>query len=232
MDVNGILTVSKVIIAGAWADGQLSPEEAESLKDLVFRFSHLFPSQVGITGRQWAEIEIYIDSPVSAEEQERLLEELKQTLLTDEDKQEIVAAFEDLVQSDGTISEEEREVLNQVSHNLDHMHAGLFGQVGRAMTGALTRRGRSMRDAPNREDYIDEFIENRIFYRLEQRKDFDKEKLGGSDSDLRKLCAAGGLMARVARADQDVSDSEFGVIVMALQPAGLELGEEEAAIIA
>jgi uncharacterized tellurite resistance protein B-like protein len=232
MDVSGILTVSKVIIAGAWVDGDLTQEEAESLKDLVYRFSHLFPSAVGISARQWAELEIYIDSPVSTQERERLFEELRATPLSEEDKAEILAAFQDLIQSDGKITENERQIFDQVAHDLEHLHASLFGQIGRAVKNPLSRRGRAMRDAPNREEHLDEFIHNRIFYRLQQREGFDAEKLAGSEYDLRKLCAAGGLMARVARADQSVSDAEFEVIRTALQPAGLGLSDDESAIIA
>ena len=47
VDSNLILTLSKVIISTAWADGEVSHEEINSLKDLLFRLPN-------ITGREWA----------------------------------------------------------------------------------------------------------------------------------------------------------------------------------
>ncbi|MDX1436686.1 MAG: TerB family tellurite resistance protein [Anaerolineales bacterium] len=232
METEAVLTVSKVIIAAAWSDGELSPEEVESLKDLIFRFSGSFPSAVGITGRQWAELEIYMDSPVSKDERDRLLTELESTPLNDGDKNEIMAALEEMIEADGEVSAEEKEVFKEVANDLDRMHAGALGQMGRGMRGALNRRSRSVRGAPNREDYLDEYMENKIYYRLHQRVGFNDKWLAASSSDLRKLCAAGGMLARVANADHNISDAEFNVLVEALQPAGLGLSRDEAAVIA
>jgi hypothetical protein len=64
-----IMTLAKVIIAVAWADGEMTFEEVNCLKDLLF---HLH----GLDARDWASLDIYIESPVGPDERERLLHEL------------------------------------------------------------------------------------------------------------------------------------------------------------
>ena len=58
---NLILCLGKVLIAAAWTDGHISNTEMNCLKDLLFRMSD-------ITGRDWAMLEMYMDSPVGEHE--------------------------------------------------------------------------------------------------------------------------------------------------------------------
>ena len=61
-----VMKLSKVVIAAAWADGELHGDEVNSLKDLLFSLGE-------ISGDDWVELEIYMDSPVRTDERERLL---------------------------------------------------------------------------------------------------------------------------------------------------------------
>jgi len=65
-----ILTLAKVIIAAAWADGKVGHEEINALKDLLFNLR-------GINAKQWAELEIYLEAPITPEERAKLLDELQ-----------------------------------------------------------------------------------------------------------------------------------------------------------
>jgi uncharacterized membrane protein YebE (DUF533 family) len=53
-DATFILTLGKVIIAAAWADGEVAHDEMNCLKDLLFRLP-------GLTGREWAMLEMYTE---------------------------------------------------------------------------------------------------------------------------------------------------------------------------
>ena len=100
---NLILTLAKVIIAAAWADGSVSHDEINCLKDLLFRIPDL-------NARDWATLEIYIDSPIEPEERERLLEDLQIALRSQSDKKLALSALDELISADGEITEEERVV--------------------------------------------------------------------------------------------------------------------------
>ena len=65
-----IISLAKVLIAAAWADGQISEDEELSLKDLLWRLPE-------VHARQWEELAIYLDAPVEAAERERLVAELR-----------------------------------------------------------------------------------------------------------------------------------------------------------
>ena len=54
---NVMLSLAKVMVAAAWADGVITNEEINSLKDLLFHLK-------GITAQDWAEIDIYVETPV------------------------------------------------------------------------------------------------------------------------------------------------------------------------
>ena len=74
-----IYALAKVIIAAAWADGEIAHDEINSLKDLLFRLPNL-------EARDWATLEIYTDSPIDADERARLVEELITAMATRADK--------------------------------------------------------------------------------------------------------------------------------------------------
>ena len=62
-----ILELGKLLIAAAWADGVLSTEEVNGLKELLFQLPD-------ISGEEWMELELYMASPVGEAERQRLLD--------------------------------------------------------------------------------------------------------------------------------------------------------------
>jgi len=230
-DKDIIMALAKVTIAAAWVDGKITVEEVNSLKDLLFRMPHVRSDQeMHLTAREWAELEIYIDSPVDAAERSRLVTDLQTSLHTSEDRALALAAIEDLIQADGVVTSEEEAVAAEIRAALDDVNLSIVGQLGRLIKGPVQRRTEAVADAPNREAYLEEYIKNRVYYKLRQRLGFDGD-LGIPDEDLRKLSLAGGLMARVAYVDQIVTADEFDVMVKSLQ-AGWSISREAAALVA
>ena len=76
---NLIMTLAKVLIAAAWADGKVSNEEVNSLKDLLFQLPEM-------TASDWAEIDIYIETPINLSERTRLVMELQEAMRSRSDK--------------------------------------------------------------------------------------------------------------------------------------------------
>ena len=94
-----INALAKVMIAAAWADGSISNDEMNSLKDLLFQLPDM-------TASDWAELEIYIDSPVGEAERTRLVVELQDALQTPADKSLAVNAIDEMVHADGALYQE------------------------------------------------------------------------------------------------------------------------------
>ena len=199
---NVVKAIAKVMIAAAWVDGKVTSEEINSLKDLLFRLPEM-------TASDWAELDIYIETPVDEDERMRLVETLRMELSTPEEKQLALDALDEIVSTDGEITENERELVEEVRPLIENSDVSLLGPLSRLMRGSVRRHSRVIAEAPNREVYLDDFINNKVFYLVSRRLELEDEQVSIPESLLRKLSLAGGLMARVAYVDREVNEAEF-----------------------
>jgi uncharacterized tellurite resistance protein B-like protein len=87
-----------------------------------------------------------------------------------------------------------------------------------------------LRDAPNREEHFEDYIKNKVYYGVQLRKDDQDVSLNIPDTELRLLSLAGGIMARVAHVDLDVTDDEIAAMIKALE-SGWDLSSDQAAFV-
>jgi len=221
---NTIKTIAKVMIAAAWADGSVSPEEINSLKDLLFQLPDM-------TASDWSELDIYIETPVGEAERIRLEKALLAQLKTPEDKALAIAALNEVVSADGRVSDSERAVLEEIKPMIESADVAVLGSLSRLMRGSIKRRSQEAANAPNREVYLEDFTHNKIFYLVSRRLELESEDISVSEPVLRKLSLAGGLMAHVAYVDQEVTEAEFDAMADILE-AKWGASTVEAALIA
>lgn len=202
-----INALAKVLIAAAWADGTVSYEEINSLKDLLFQLPDM-------TASDWAELDIYIETPVGETERARLVAELQDALRSPQDKALAVDAVDSLVNADGELSDEELAAAEEIKSAIQDVNVGLFGSMSKML---VNRRSNVIANAPNREMYLDDFEKNKIYYKVSRRLELDDSSIDIPDRELRKLSFAGGLMARVAYVDRDIQDSEFEAMETAIE---------------
>jgi uncharacterized tellurite resistance protein B-like protein len=205
-------TLAKVVAAAGWADRTLSSDEIENLKDLLFQFQRSV-----IDPREDAMFEMYIKSPVSVAERERLVEELRETVWSEEDKTYVLFAVKRMVESDGQVREEEQEMLEQLQVSVDAVNTGLFGDLERLVRGAMQRRSQAVSHAPNREKYFEEFLRDKVYYEVRRRLDLIKSDITIPDPELRKLSLVGGMMGHVARVDHIIIENEVETIASILE---------------
>jgi uncharacterized tellurite resistance protein B-like protein len=213
-------SLAKLIIAAAWADNDLTPEEVNGLRDLLFQYYGTVAEKTGDARSSWTQFEMYLDSPVGPAERARLEQELQAALHSQEDKEIALDAVRDMVQADGVVTAEERAVLEEIEAAIDAVDVSAFEQIGgalrSALRGALARRSDAMSDAPNRERYYDEYLKNKVYYDVATRLELGEGELDVSDEDLHKLSAAGGLMAKVAVVDREVTQDELETMMEAM----------------
>jgi uncharacterized tellurite resistance protein B-like protein len=198
------------MIAAAWADGSVSYQEINSLKDLLFQLP-------GMTASDWAELDIYIETPVGEAERARLVADLQATLKTPEDKALALQALDALMRADGEIPEEERGAVAEIEAAIQGSNSGGFRKMGRLMGRSVDRRSQAVENAPNRERYLDDFVKNKIFYSVSRRLESNGDRMDIPENELRRLSLAGGLMARVAYVDQDIKAGEVDIMIAALR---------------
>lgn len=225
MDKKLIETLGKVIIAAGWADKELTPEERNNLKDLLFQFQQVLiapgalerTDDSGLDARTLALFEMYTDSPVDAAERERLVSELGENIGSEEDRELALSALQSMIEADRKITDEEQTVLNHIKATIGSVDTGFFGDLGRLLRSAVQRRSDAMSRTPNREIYFEDFLKNKVYYEVRRRLDLGKTSLEIPDEELRKLSIAGVLLARVAHVDGIVLENEIEKIRSVLQ---------------
>jgi uncharacterized tellurite resistance protein B-like protein len=204
-----IMTIGKVIIATAWADGMITDDEVNSLKDLLWRLP-------AVNAREWEELEIYLDAPVDDAERERLVAQLRQQIDTTDARNLAFSAIDNMVSADGVMSDSERAVVAEIKSSLDSADVGVWGSLSRML---ISRRTEAAASAPNREVYLNDFVRNRVYYKMRQRLSAENRQWEIPDDELRRLGLAGGLLALIAQFSEGVSDKERSAMESALQSA-------------
>jgi uncharacterized tellurite resistance protein B-like protein len=218
-----IYTLAKVIISAAWVDGDLDNSEVNSLKDLLFRLD-------GMTAHDWARIDIYLDSPIGVDERSKLIQELTAQVSNPEDAALVKETLQQMVEADGQVTEEEQRTIQEVVDAMGSGSSSVFRSLSGLMKRPVARRSETATGAPGREAHLDDFINNKIFYEIERRLELDQMETSISEEDRRRLSLAGGLLARVANVDDEISDEEFDFIRGVLQ-AQWELEPEASAYV-
>lgn len=207
------MALAKVVIAAAWADGDLAIDEVNSLKNLLAEMGQTGGrGEMDLTANEWAELEIYLYSPVGPAERTRLVDELRATLRSPRDRDLALAALDRLVRADRVYTDAERVVAAEIRDALESADLGILSHINRMLRGRMATS-----PGPNREQFLEEFLHNRIYYAVRQRLGrAPEEDLGIPAAEAYKLALAGGLLARVARVDNTVTPDEFKKIATAL----------------
>ncbi|MBP1464297.1 TerB family tellurite resistance protein [Candidatus Chloroploca sp. M-50] len=223
------MALAKVIIAAAWADGELALDEVNSLKNLLAEMGQNVGSdEMSLTMQDWAQLDIYLYSPVGPEERTRLLGELAANLRGPADRALALEALDRLLAADRVVTEEERTVGDEIRQAVMRADAGPLAGMG-----ALLRRTFGIKArGPNREQHLDEFLNNRVYYGVRVRLGkAPEEDLGIPADEARKLALAGGILATIAHVEAPVSEAERTRIVTALKH-GWEISHERAELVA
>ncbi len=186
-----VLALAKVVIAVAWADHQLDEEEIESLKDVVFHLNSTFDMGSQLSGHEWAQLNLYMESPVDEQELEQLVINLQKAIRTADEKEMALDALDSVVASDGEVTEEEQAVLEDIKASIEQVGTGV-GRMGWLVRQTMGRRSKKAHAT----------------VRLGDSEIRANGELDMSAEELRRLVLAAGLMARVAYVDREVLDEE------------------------
>jgi uncharacterized tellurite resistance protein B-like protein len=186
------LNLGKLIIAAAWADGKVDPQEVNVLKRLLLDVP-------GITAEDWRELELYLDHPVSQEEMDALLRQVLDGLGSREDKTWVLSTLKTLIEADGVVTPEEAALYAAVESAVEAASTGVLAALGRLVGRAA--RGLRGQGTALREQRMEDFLVNPLYFRLSRPGDDERGQFSRDDDALRTVCLATALMARMARAD-------------------------------
>jgi uncharacterized tellurite resistance protein B-like protein len=218
-----ILNLGKLVIGAAWTDGKLQPEEINALKELLF----LLPE---ISGEEWMQLEIYMVSPVSAEERQNLVHQVLHGIRSTQDKQLAIATLENLMLMSSSDQDSSITPLEEIKQDIENQHTGLLAHLTGPIRQAIAFRSTHYQGQHSREARIEDFIKNSIYFQLVSELQAKGHPTQIPESHAKKICLAAGLMARVAWVDQEVCQSEQEAMQHALVEQW-KVSKEEAQLI-
>jgi len=199
MTRSDVLALLKVLISAAWADARLSQAELNYLKALTTKFR--------LSETDWLELEPYLEEPPSEKEIDELFRDLLHRIGTPAGRNDVIRHIHEIMNADAAITAEEHDFLEQYTMIL--REASTVELLVRRMRGLFQKR------QPTAVLDLDEFIRNKILFKLRRRVD-----AGQITPEMHRLCLLGGLMGIVARADDDVDPRELDEIRRQLQFRG------------
>jgi uncharacterized tellurite resistance protein B-like protein len=170
-----------------------------------------------------------MDSPVDEAERTRLIQQLRSKITTPLGKQLVFDALDALVAADGRISEEEHRIVEEIKASFESGSSSSLGKVSRLFKDR-SATAPAVAAGPNREIFLDDYIQNRVYYVIRRRIDQAGVAPKLSDAEIRKLSLAGGMMAVVARANPQVTADEQAAMKVTLQQ-NWRLNDEQAAFL-
>jgi uncharacterized tellurite resistance protein B-like protein len=193
------LVLIKVLIAAAWADSRVSQSEVNYIKALGERL-HL-------NDDDWLELQPYLEDPPTQAEVDALFKDLLSRIATPIGRNQVVHHLEEILKADSNISAEEHDFIDEYVFMLKHASTVQL-LVGR-MKGLFHRRpAAAVVD-------VDEFIRNKVFFKLRRR--VGEEQM---TPEMYGLCLLGALMGIVAQADGEIAPQELEEIRHRLRNLG------------
>ena len=205
-----MLTLAKVLISAAWADGEISNDEKNCLKDIIF---HISNAGMQLSAKEWELLEMYIDSPIGESERARLVAELQDAIRTPTERQYVLDALQKMALADGVSGDDEHQAIEEITRAVNEADTGLLDGLNRLLGRSMSRRSAAVANAPNRDAYFNDYLQNKVYYETNRILREEGRSLDLTDKEMRKLGLAGGLMARIAKVDETVSEGEFEAMV-------------------
>ncbi|MFC1561858.1 TerB family tellurite resistance protein [candidate division KSB1 bacterium] len=196
-----VLNLSKLMIAAAWADGEMDSSEINALKDLLFSFPQL-------SEKEWTVLNMYIDAPVGPEETEHIMKEVVSEIDSESDKTFIKEALSRHLESDGKVTDEENVLFEQIIEEVEGKETGLLSKLGRVVGIAIRNRSGQYSAGTHRDERIDDYLKNTIYFKLVTELEASGDGIELDDDQIRKLCLCAGLMARIAWVDETITEDE------------------------
>ncbi len=196
-----VMDLARLVISAAWADGELSNDEVNALKDLLFTIED-------VSARDWKVLEMYMDSPVTEAETQELLERVVGGIQSHDDRVLVLETLQRLFSVDGTVTPEERDLFQEIEAAVSAAGTEILSKFSKALRSAMRQRATRTKASCLRETNLEDYVKNTIYYQLREMQSETGVQMDLPEAELRKLCFATGLLARIANVDSDMSNEE------------------------
>jgi hypothetical protein len=130
------LVFARVLLATAWADDDLAPDEVASLRTSLRQL----PAILGLeplSDAQWSALEPLLQTPVSAVQRAVWIADLREQIADEAQLNLVIAGIDRLMRADRVLTPAERQVAEEIRLALQDLDvsaaAGLFRRIRRAL---------------------------------------------------------------------------------------------------
>ncbi len=197
----------RLFIALAWADGEISNDEMNYLKDFFFKLD--------LTGEDWAKIEMYLEEPVLPSEAESLIQDFVTRLSGTREREEVIEFLQGLVSADGVVEPAEKAFLERCTAILRETGSAsaLIGRIRGLFQEAVLKPAASTK----REEELEDFLNNRVLFNVRRKMEREKLNIEADPEALAYAALFGGLLGHVAAVHDGISAEEMAVLRRHLQ---------------
>ncbi len=195
------------MIALAWADGEISNEETNFLKDFFYKFD--------LTGEDWAKIELYLEDPIPPKEAEVLIGDFIRRLGGSKEREAVIGLLEGLMSADGIVRPEEAAFLKKCTSLIREggPASALVGRIKGLFRNTLLKPAEGSR----RKEELDDFLNNRVLFKVRRALEREKLEIEADPNALAYASLFAGLLGYVASAHEGVSEKELAVLKNTLE---------------
>lgn len=208
-------TLGKLVIATALSEGDIEAEKVECLKDLLFQLP-----EIGEQG--WQELNSLLNHPISDKARREYLHELKVLLSNEDERAFALYALNRVINIDGAVTEGDSARVALIKTAIWSVTHKTIDKIYRLLQAPIEKRAQVDNNALSEVCVIETLLKDRVMDMQSSR--FAQTM---SDTEMKKLCLAGILMARVVASEGVIDYKEVAQTVRYLQEKWL-LSKEEA----
>ena len=180
----------------AWADGEVTQSELNILKTFYRKFD--------LSKHELDELKPYLNAPISKKEKDLLYRQMIAELSTPSEKEEIVAALENMAQVHKRIKKDEQELVDQFSEWLDKSSftKRSLGRIRNLFQKTIFEFARD----PNPD--MEKYFKRRVLKKIELKRSDSGIASQLPEGKLYFLCLVGTLLASIAHVDNHLDPTE------------------------
>jgi uncharacterized tellurite resistance protein B-like protein len=155
-------------------------------------------------------------APIEAEERLDILQALRSAIRSPADKRLARETLEQMISDSDEALDGQSGVIAEIIEAIETTHVDPLSHLGKALQAPLRSQNQRQKQVTAREQELEEFMRNRIAFHFRRHLD-QSTTLEFTDKQIQLWSAAGGLLARIAHADREVTKEERAAITSALQ---------------
>ena len=196
-----LMSLAKLIVLMAWADGEIHKDERRIIDSLLEEFPELGDEEHAI-------LRLYMEYELGSGEQRAILNEFFALCKTKEERDFAMRLLNKVAKADGTVDERERKIYQFIDTET---------KKNTKFLAKLKKKQIPISATKGRERDLKSYLENPIYFLLKKKAESIEMNEIGNLSQLKSLTIFAGIVSAVIQSDDDVSPDECALLKAQLE---------------